>query len=91
MSASKPIIIDDSDTEAGASFGGDDGYVLHFEALDMPFGQSVHPATEDGDGAASRTTLVPATFFYQHGAEADASEPESYPGDDPMFLESGEY
>lgn len=91
MSASEPITIDidDSDAEAGASFGGDDGNVLHFEPLDMPFGQSI-PSTTEGDEAGSRTTLVPAMFFHD-GALANASELEPFSGDDAMFLESGEY
>lgn len=89
MSAFEPIVIDDSDTrQAGASLNEDE--VLNFEGGDMPFSQ-LDTTSGGGDETGFGTTLVPATFFYQHGAEADAFELESDPGDDPMFLGSGEY
>lgn len=89
MSAFEPIVIDDSNTrQAGASLHEDD--VLNFEGGDMPFSQ-LDTTSGGGNEAGFGTTLVPATFFYQPGAEADAFELESYPGVDPMFLGSGEY
>jgi hypothetical protein len=83
MSAFEPILIDDSDTrQVGASLDEDD--VLNFEGSDMPLSQ-LDTTSGGGDEAGFGTTLVPAKFFCQHGAEGDASELESYSGDEVMF------